>query len=163
MPTVEYQLTRRELIYTGTVRLLGRTRTLVALGCLAIAAILLMLIGDSFKVAGWVFLAWVFLFPLVIVRLLHRFVNANPVLTSKFTLDFDESGIVSTSEGYRAERAWSSFFGWSQSDKYFFLQVDKLGTPITIPKRAFTEAQLETFFDHLSRVGGKFVSSTSET
>jgi len=101
----EYQLTKRELIYTGTVRLLGRARTLVALGLLFIAGIVLILIGDSYTIIGWVFLACALLFPLLLVRAVQRFVNANPVLTSKFTMDFGDLGIVSISEGYRSERA----------------------------------------------------------
>jgi hypothetical protein len=163
MAAVQYQLTKRELVFTGTVRLLARTRLLVALGLLFIAAIASILIGDSYTMLGWVFLVLALLFPLILARAVQRIVSANPVLTSKITMNFDDRGIVSVSEGYRSERAWSSFFGWSHSEKYFFLRVDKLGTPITIPKRAFTETQLEMFFDHLAQIGGNRASSTNET
>jgi YcxB-like protein len=163
MATVEYQLTKRELILTGTIRQLGRTRTLVMLGLRLIIAIMLILIGDPYSIIGWVFLASVFLSPLLFARAIQRFVNANPLLTSKFTMDFGDVGIISVSEGYRSEREWRSFFGWSHSDKYFFLRADKLGTAITIPKRAFTEVQLELFFDQLSHIDGKLLSLTNET
>src|SRR5215831_2659545 len=152
MATVEYQLTKRELILTATLRIVLRARTLVAIGYLLFMGLLLIWFGDAYRIIGWVCLALAMLWPLIFLRAIQRIVNANPVLTSKITMHFDEVGIVSVSPGYRSEREWLSFFGWSHSDKYFFLKVDKLGTPITIPKRAFTDAQLKMFFEQLSHI-----------
>ncbi len=163
MTTVEYQLTKRELILTGTLRKLGRMRTLVFIGLILIGAILLILLGDSTSILGWFFLAFVILLPLLFMRAIQQQVNANPIFTSTITMEFGDFGIISVAEGYRSEREWRSLFGWSHSDKYFFLHVDTLGTAITIPKRAFTEDQLELFFDQLSHIDGKLASPANET
>jgi len=163
MTTVEYQLTKRELILRGTLRKLGRMRTLVFIGLILIGAILLILLGDSASILGWFFLAFVILLPLLFMRAIQQQVNANPIFTSKITMDFGNFGIISVADGYRSEREWRSLSGWSHSDKYFFLHTDTLGTAITIPKRAFSEPQLELFFDQLSHIGGNLVSSTDET
>ena len=162
MTTVEYQLTKREVILTGTLRKLGRMRTLVFIGLILIGAILLILLGDSASILGWFFLAFVFLLPLLFARAAQVYVNANPILTSKLTMEFGDFGIISVADGYRSEREWRSLFGWSHSDKYFFLHVDALGTPIIIPKRAFTEPQLEMFFDQLAHINGKVAMSSDE-
>ena len=163
MTTVEYQLTGRELILTGTLRKLGRLRTLVFIGLVSLGAIILILLGDSASIVGWLFLSFVLLLPVLFARAFQMYVNANPILTSKITMEFGDVGIISVADGYRSEREWRSLFGWSHSDKYFFLHVDTLGTAITIPKRAFTEPQLELFFDQLSHIGGNLVPSTNET
>jgi len=84
---------------------------------------------------------------------LQRVVNANPVLTSPITMTFDDDGIVSAATGQRSEREWKSFASWSDSDKYFFLHIDTLGTAVTIPKRAFTESELELFKNNLTQIG----------
>ena len=163
MTTVEYQLTKREVILTGTLLKLGRMRTLVFIGLILIGAILLILLGESAAILGWFFLAFVFFFPVLFARAAQMYVNANPILTSKITVEFGDVGIISVADGYRSEREWRSLFGWSHSEHYFFLHADTLGTPIIIPKRAFTEPQLELFFEQLSHIGGNLVHSTNET
>ena len=163
MTTVEYQLTKRELILTGTLRKLGRIRTLVFIGLISIGAIILILLGDSASILGWFFLVFVILLPLLFMRAFQLQVNANPIFTSQITMSFGDFGIISVADGYRSEREWRSLFGWSHSEKYFFLHVDRLGTPIIIPKRVFTEPQLELFFEQLTHIGGNLVPSTNET
>ena len=163
MATIEYQLTKREVIVIGTLRKLGRMRTLLFIGLVLIGSIILILLGDSASILGWFGLGYVFFLPLLFARVAQMYVNANPVLTSKITMQFSDIGIISVADGYRSEREWRSLFGWSHSDKYFFLDVDKLGTPIIIPKRAFDERQLESFFDQLSHIGGNLVPPTKET
>ena len=163
MTTVEYQLTRRELVLTGTLRKLGRARTLAFISLILIGAMLLIMLDDSARIVGWFFLAYVLLLPLLFARAVHVFVNANPIFTSKTTLSFGDFGIVSVADGYRSEREWRALAGWSHSDKYFFLHTDTLGTAITIPKRAFSEVQLELFFEQLSQIDGKLASPMNET
>jgi hypothetical protein len=163
MTTVDYQLTKGELIRTGTLRKLGQLRTLIFIGILFIGAIILILLGGSLQILGWAFLVFAILTPFIFARAFQRYVSANPILTSKITVSFGDVGIISLADGYRSEREWRSLTGWSHSDKYFFLHVDTLGTAITIPKSAFTKEQLEMFFDQLSNIGGNVVPSTNET
>ena len=63
MSTVEYQLTRRELIYTRTLQLLCRVRMLVALGLVYIGAVVMNLIGDSYTMIGWICFASLCWYP----------------------------------------------------------------------------------------------------
>jgi 4-hydroxybenzoate polyprenyltransferase len=66
MATVEYQLTKGELILTGTLRKLGRTRTLIGMALIFMAAVLLLFIGESYRILGWFLLAYVVLFPILV-------------------------------------------------------------------------------------------------
>jgi hypothetical protein len=163
MTTVEYQLTKGEFVLTETLRKLRRLRTLLCIGILFIGGIIFILQGGSLQVLGWAFLIFAFLTPLMFGRAFQKVASANPILTSKITMSFGDAGIILLADGFRSEREWRRLTGWSQSDKYFFLHVDSLGTAITIPKSAFTKEQLEVFCDQLSNIGGKVVRSTSET
>jgi YcxB-like protein len=163
MPTIDYQLTKRELIFTGTLRKLGRPRTLIGIGGIFLVGVFLVIVGYPARILGWFLIAYVILFPVLLARAGQQFINANPVFTSQTHLTFTDSGIVSEASGLRSERPWASFQSWSHSDKYFFLHTDNLGTAVTVPKRAFTESQMESFFDHLSHIGGNLVSAQGET
>ena len=163
MATIEYELSKRELILTGTLRKLGRTRTLIGIGLIFLAGAFLLFFGESYRVLGWFLVAYVIVFPILVARATQQQINANPAFTSRTTLTFTETGITSVVNGIRSDRPWDSLQSWSHSNKYFFLHVDKLGTAITIPKRAFTESQLDLFFDELSHITGDLVPSTNET
>src|SRR5258707_336802 len=111
-------------------------RTLVFIGLILIGAILLILLGDSASILGWFFLAFVFLLPLLFARAAQVYVNANPILTSKLTMEFGDFAIISVADGYRSEREWRSLFGWSHSDKigakWFTRSLDSLvGLPLS--------------------------------
>lgn len=163
MPTLKYRLTKGELIFTATLRKLGRMRTLVAMGLISIAAVLLILVDNKLGVLGWALLAYVILFPVLVALVVLAQLNANPAFTSKTTLTFSDAGVTTVVNGIRSERPWNSFASWSQSEKYLFLNTDKLGTALTIPKCAFTDAQLEMFFDQLSHVNSSLVFPADET
>ena len=163
MPTLEYRLTKEELISTATVRKLARTRTLIGLGLMFLAAVLLILVGNKFSILGWALLAYVIVFPGLVALIVLSQLNANPAFTSKTTFVFSDAGVTTTANGIRTHRPWNSFVSWSQSDRYFFLHADKLGTALTVPKRAFSEVQLKMFLDQLSHAGGQSAASDSET
>jgi hypothetical protein len=101
MATVEYQLAKRELILTGVLRKLGRLRTLVGLSLIFVGGVLLVAIGDSYRVLGWFLLAYAILYPFLLALAVQQHLNANPVFTSKTTLIFSDSGIISVREGVR--------------------------------------------------------------
>src|SRR5262249_55002639 len=145
MKTVKYQLTTRELVLTGTLRKLGRIRVLVGISLILLAGIALLTIGDSLRILGWFLIFYVLLFPVLMLRAVHQQIKSNPVLTSKTTLNFSQSGVVLDANGIKSERSWNSLRSWSHSNNYFFLHTDSLGTAVTIPKRAFSEKQLELF------------------
>lgn len=134
----------------------------MGIGLICVAAVLLLVLGKTYRILGWFLLAYVILFPFLVALSVLSQLNANPAFTSKTTLSFSESGITTAVNRIRSERAWESFHSWSHSDKYFFLNADALGTAITMPKRAFTDTQLLLFFDQLSHINGKLVSSTDE-
>jgi hypothetical protein len=152
MTTVEYQLTKRELVFTGTWRKLRQARIIMGMSLFLLGAILLLVAGGSFSILGWFLLAYALLFPLLLMRAIHQQINANPVLTSKTALSFGEFGIVSGANGIRSERSWQSLKSWSQSQEHFFLHTDKLGTVVTIPKRAFTNQQMELFLTEVKNI-----------
>jgi hypothetical protein len=154
MTTVEYQLTKRELVLTGTLRKLRQVRIIIGMSLFLLGAILLLIAGDSLRILGWVLLAYVLLFPFIMMRAIHHQINANPVFTSKTKLSFGESGIVSTANGIKSERSWQSLRSWSQSKEHFFLHTDKLGAAVTIPKRAFTNQQMEIFLYVVKNIQG---------
>ena len=163
MPTIDYQLSRSELIFTGTLRKLGRLRTLIGIGLIFLAGVFLVVLGDAARILGWFLIAYVVLFPILLARAAQQFLGANPVFTAKTRFTFNEAGIISDANGIRSERSWDSFKSWSHSNKYFFLHTDNLGTAVTVPKRAFTEPELELFFEQLSHIGGNLDSSNDET
>src|ERR1700742_3608018 len=103
MITVEYQLTKRELVFTGTLRKLRQVRIMIGMSLFLLGAILLLMAGDSLQILGWFLLAYVLLFPFIMMRAIHQQINANPVFTSKTKLSFGESGIVSTANGIKSE------------------------------------------------------------
>jgi hypothetical protein len=155
MTTVEYQLTKRELVLTGTLRKLRQVRIIIGMSLLLLCAILLLVAGGSFRILGWFLLTYVLVFPLLLMRTIHQQINANPVFTSKTKLSFGESGLVSVANGMRSERSWQSLKSWSQSKEHFFLHTDNLGTAVTIPKRAFTNQQTELFLNEVKRIQGR--------
>ena len=152
MTTVEYQLTRRELVLTGTLRKLRQTRIIIGMSLFLAGAIAFLWAGDSYRILGWFILAYVLLFPLLLMRAILQQVNANPALTSRTKLSFGESGIISVGEGIKSERSWESLKSWSQSKEHLFLHTDNLGTAVTIPKRAFTDQQMEMFLQEVKRI-----------
>ena len=162
MPTVEYQLTKRELVFTGTLRKLRQVRIIIGMSLFLLGAILLIMAGDPLRILGWFLLAYVLLFPFILMRAIHQRINANPVFTSKTELRFGESGIVSIANGIKSERSWHSLRAWSESKEHFFLHVDNLGAAITIPKRAFTEQERESFLHEVRRINGHDKSPAGE-
>ena|SRR5437868_1237524 len=154
MNTVEYQLTKRELVLTSTLRKLRQVRIIIGMSLFLLGAISFLVAGDPLRILGLFLLAYVLLFPFILMRAIHQQINANPVFTSKTELSFGESGIVSTAHGIKSERSWQSLKSWSQSKEYFFLHTDNLGTAVTIPKRAFTNQQMELFLKEVKNIQG---------
>jgi hypothetical protein len=152
MATIEYQLTKSELVRTGTLRKLRQARIIIGMCLLLLGAILFLMAGDSFRILGWFLLTYVLLSPLILMRAIHQQISANPVFTAKTKLSFGESGIVSIADGIKSERSWQSLKSWSQSKDHFFLHTDNLGTAVTIPKRAFTEQQMELFLIEVKNI-----------
>src|SRR5437870_2252763 len=99
MPTLEYQLTKGELIFTATLRKLARVRTLIAMGLLSLAGVILILLGNKFSVLGWALLAYVILFPGLVALVVLSQLNANPAFTSKTAFIFSDSGVTTTVNG----------------------------------------------------------------
>lgn len=152
MTTVEYQLTKRELVLSGTLRKLRQMRIILGMIWFLLCALLLLMAGNPFRILGWFLLAYVLLIPLIMMRAIHQQISANPVFTSKTELSFGESGILSSADGIKSERSWQSLKSWSQSKDHFFLHTDNLGTAVTIPKRAFTDQQLELFLAEVKKI-----------
>jgi hypothetical protein len=152
MTTVEYQLTKRELVLTGTLRKLRQARIIIGVSLFLLGAILLLWAGGSFRILGWFILAYVLLFPFILMRAIHQQVSANPVFTSRTKLSFGDSGIISVGDGVKSERSWESLKSWSQSKEHFFLHTDNLGAAVTIPKRAFANQQMELFLNEVKRI-----------
>ena len=160
MTTIQYQLTKSELITTGTLRRLIRPRTMTSIGLMFIGSIVLIIGFEGlFRILGWFFLFFAILAPIGFMGAVYSVVNANPIETSKITMSFGDDGVTFEANGVRSERSWNSFWSWSHSGKYFFLQMDKIGSEITIPKRAFTQGQLESFIEKLSHVNRGLASS----
>jgi hypothetical protein len=118
---------------------------------LLISVILFIGVDGSFRILAWFILAYLLLFPFILMGAMYKQVSANPVFTSRIKLSFGESGIISEGNGIKSERSWESLNSWSQSKEYFFLHIDKLGTALTIPRRAFTDQQMELFLNELKR------------
>ena len=154
METVEYQLTKRELVLTGTLRKLRQVRIITGMSLFLLGAILLLMAGDPLRILGWFLLAYILLFPFILMRAIYQQISANPVFTSETKLSFGESGIVSIANGIKSERSWQSLKSWSQSKEHFFLHTDNLGAAVTIPKRAFTNHQIELFLNEVKNIQG---------
>lgn len=152
MSTIEYQMTKRELIYAGIARTLKRRRIIIMLSLFLSGAIFLINIGGSFRGPGYFFLAYVLFYPLLLWRVFHRQIKANPAFISIIRFGFDEACFVSIAGGIKTERLWHSLKFWSQSKEHFFLEIDSLGTALTIPKRAFTNQQMNIFLDKLKNI-----------
>ena len=164
MTTIEYQLTKSELITTGTLRRLTRPRIMASVVLMFLGAIVLIVgFGGLLHILGWFFLLFAILVPVGFMGAVYSVVNANPVETSKITMSFGDSGIIYEAKSVRAERSWDFFRSWSQSEKYFFLQTDNIGSEITIPKRAFTQEQLQSFFEKLAHISRNHATTRSET
>jgi hypothetical protein len=122
------------------------------MGLLLVSAISFLMAGDPLRIFGWFLLAYVLLFPLILMRAIQQQINANPVFVSETELSFGESGIVSIADGIKSERSWQSLKSWSQSKDHFFLHTDNLGAAVTIPKRAFTNQQMELFLNEVKKI-----------
>ena len=152
MTKVEFQLSKRELVLTGTLRKLRQVRIIVGMSLLLVGAILLLIAGGSFRIPGWFLLGYVLLFPFILMRAIHQQVNADPVFVSATEMSFSESGIVSVADGIKSERPWHTLKSWSQSKNHFFLYTDNLGAAVTIPKRAFTNQQMDLFLNEVKKI-----------
>jgi len=86
------------------------------------------------------------------MRAIHQQVNADPVFVSATEMSFSESGIVSVADGIKSERPWHTLKSWSQSKNHFFLYTDNLGAAVTIPKRAFTNQQMDLFLNEVKKI-----------
>jgi hypothetical protein len=157
MNSVNYQMSLGEHLRTGFRRKLLRPRFLAfvvtILGC---GIFLLVASGGSgpFFYAGIFFFIYALIVPVQLYFVLRRILTRFSWFTAPTTLTYSESGIAVAAPEYRSELGWSQFRSWSQSGGYLFLFLDGGNTALTIPKRAFSPEQFQTFLTYVARVQG---------
>jgi hypothetical protein len=148
MIIIEYQLTARELVFIEAWRDLKNPFTIISL--------LLFLIGEAFTVKTgelpYPFIPPIFFLVLSFLRLwnIYRTIKANTTLTLRTKLSIGETGILVISALSKSERAWQSLRSWSESKNYFYLYFGN--SYMIIPKRAFTDKQMEEFRKHAKNI-----------
>lgn len=157
MNSVDYQMSRGELLRSGFRRKVLRPRFLFTVAILLACGIFLLVASGGsgpFFYAAIFFLIYALLLPVNLYFVIHRFLTKFSWFTAPTTLTYGESGIAVAAPEYRSELGWSQFRSWSQSDDYLFLFLDGGNTALTIPKRAFNPEQFQTFLTYVARVKG---------
>jgi hypothetical protein len=153
MNTVNYQMSFDELLRTCVRRKILRPRFLARLGIMLCCGIVLAICGGAWSYVGAIFIAFAILLPVFLYRAIRRLLTKYSWFTDPITLTFGDAGISVTATDFRSDLGWSRFRTWSQTDSYFFLFLDRGNVAVTIPKRAFSVEQLQSFLSYVTRIG----------
>jgi len=150
MTTVEFQLTKSELVFSATWQSSKRPSSIIFTVIYLMLAIICFIVGAQLYM--WTMLACILLFHLVTLVQMYSRVTSNPSLMARTRISFGESGIIRNGGGVRTESTWESFYSWSQSKNYFYLNFDKLGNAYFLPQKAFTSEQREEFLRLVKKI-----------
>ena len=152
MNTVTYQMQFDEVVRTGFRRKLLRPRFLRSIAILLVIGVVLLVVGGRSAYVGMFCIAYAVLAPLTLYLAIQRLIRQCAWFTAHTTLGFSDAGVTMTTPGYRTEMAWSWFRSWSQTRDHLFLFLDDGNSAVTIPKRAFSTEQLQSFLSYVTRL-----------
>jgi hypothetical protein len=153
MNTISFQMTLSEHLRTGFRRKILRPRFLGRLGLILGCGVFLAACGGAWSYVGTIFIAFAILLPIFLYRAIHRVITKFSWFTAPTTLTFGDAGIAVAAPDYRSELGWPKFRSWSQTSDYIFLFLDDGNVAVTIPKRAFSAEQMQSFLSYVTRIG----------